>query len=44
LLTQGANFNIRFIAITQFASMVDKLVVKLAQQRYCGRTSEKNDM
>lgn len=44
LLTQGRNFKIRFIAITQFASMVDKLPVKMAQQRYFFRTSEKNDM
>lgn len=43
LLTQGRNFRIRFIAITQFPAMVDKLPVKLAQQRYFFRTSEKND-
>jgi DNA helicase HerA-like ATPase len=44
LLTQGGNFSIRFIAITQFLSMCDKLLVKLAQQRYMGRTSEPNDL
>ena len=43
-VTQGGNFGIRFIAITQFASMVDKLLVKMAQQRYFGRTSEYNDL
>lgn len=44
LLTQGGNFNIRFIAITQFPAMCDKLLVKLAQQRYLGKTSEPNDL
>jgi DNA helicase HerA-like ATPase len=44
LITQGANFNVSFIAITQFSSMVDKLPVKAAQQRYFGKTSEPNDI
>ena len=44
LITQGGNFGIRFVAITQFSSMVDKLVVKMAQQRYIGKTSEPNDL
>lgn len=44
LLTQAGNFNIRFIAITQFPSMCDKLLVKLPQQRYMGKTSEPNDL
>ena len=44
LLTQGRNFNIRFIAITQFASMVDKLPVKMCNQRYFFCTSEPNDL
>jgi len=44
MLTQGANFNIRFLAITQFPSMCDKLLIKLPQQRYMGRTSEPNDL
>lgn len=44
LITQGANFGIRFIAITQFSSMIDKLLPKMAQQRYIGKTSEPNDL
>jgi len=44
LLTQGANFNVSFVAITQFSSMIDKLPVKAAQQRYFGKTSEPNDL
>lgn len=44
LLTQGANFNVSFCVITQFASMIDKLPVKAAQQRFFGRTSEANDL
>jgi hypothetical protein len=44
LLTIGGNVNVRFVAITQFASMCDKLLVKMAQQRYFGKTSESNDI
>jgi len=44
LITQGGNFNIRFLAITQFPAMCDKLIVKPAQQRYRGKTSEPNDL
>jgi hypothetical protein len=44
LITVGANFNLSFIAITQFSSMIDKLLVKCAQQRFFGRTSEPNDL
>lgn len=43
LITNGRNFNIRFIAITQFPSMVDKLLIKTTRQRFFGWTSEKND-
>ena len=44
LITVGANFNIRFGLITQFPAMVDKAPVKIAQQRYFGWTTEKNDL
>lgn len=43
-LTQGANFGLSFIAITQFPALVDKLPLKSAQQRYFGKTSEPNDL
>jgi hypothetical protein len=44
LVTVGANFNLRFGLITQFPAMVDKAPVKIAQQRYFGWTTEKNDI
>ena len=44
LITVGANFNISFGLITQFAAEVSKLPVKATQQRYFGLTSEPNDI
>jgi hypothetical protein len=44
LLTQGANFGVRFMTITQFPSMMDKLPIKMSQQRFFGLTSEPNDL
>ena len=44
LATVGRNFNLRFIAISQFPSMVDKLLIKLCRQRYFAWTSEPNDL
>jgi len=44
LLTQGRNYKVRFGIITQFASMVDKDVMKYMKIRYFGWTSEKNDV
>jgi hypothetical protein len=43
LVTVGANFNLRFGAITQFPAALDKGVVKITQQRYFGWTTEFND-
>lgn len=43
-ITIGGNFNLSYIAITQFPALVDKTLVKAAQQRYFGLTSEKNDV
>jgi len=40
LVTSGRNFKIRFGLITQFASLVDKTVVKITKQRYFGYTDE----
>jgi hypothetical protein len=42
-VTIGGNYNLSFAAITQFSASVDKAIVKLAQQRYFGLTSEDND-
>lgn len=44
LVTNGRNFNIRYGVITQFPSMIDKLLVKMTRQRYFGWTSEPNDI
>jgi len=43
VVTVGANFNIRFGLITQWASMVDKKIVKFPKQKYLGYSDEKND-
>lgn len=43
LITTGANFNLRYGLISQFSSAVDKLAVKITQQRYIGATWEPND-
>jgi hypothetical protein len=43
-ITIGGNYHTSFLAITQFPAMVDKAIVKAAQQRYFGLTSEKNDV
>lgn len=43
LVTIGANFNLRFGAITQFPAALDKALVKVTQQRYFGWTTEYND-
>lgn len=43
LLTVGRNFGLRYLAISQFSSEVDKLLVKMSGQRWFGWTWEKND-
>jgi adenosyl cobinamide kinase/adenosyl cobinamide phosphate guanylyltransferase len=43
LLSNGRNFNLRAILISQVPSMVDKLPIKLTEQRVFGRLSEPND-
>jgi hypothetical protein len=41
--TVGGNYGLSFGAITQFSASVDKAIVKLAQQRFFGLTTEDND-
>lgn len=43
IATGGRNYNIRFEIVVQFASMVDKDVMKYMRQRYFGYTDEPND-
>ena len=44
LATVGRNFKIRVGVITQFASMIDKNILRFAGQRYFGWTDEYNDV
>lgn len=44
LVTNGRNFNVRYGVITQFPSMIDKLLIKMTRQRFFGYTSETNDV
>lgn len=44
LITVGRNYKLRYGLITQFPSMIDKLCVKMTQQRYFGYSDEKNDL
>jgi hypothetical protein len=44
MLTQGRNFKVRFICITQFASLLDKNAMRYMKQRYFGYTDEPNDV
>lgn len=44
LVSTGRNFNVRFIAISQVPSGIDKLPIKLCEQRFFGRLSEPNDV
>ena len=43
LITVGRNYKLRCGLVTQFASTVDKDVLKSCRQRYFGWTDEKND-
>jgi len=42
ILTVGRNINVSICAISQFPALIDKELVKNAQQIYIGTTSEKN--
>jgi hypothetical protein len=44
LISTGRNFRVRFIAISQVPSGIDKLPIKLCEQRFFGRLSEPNDL
>ncbi len=44
IYTVGRNFGIRCGLITQFPANVDKLAVKMAEQRYFFKTGEPNDL
>jgi hypothetical protein len=44
LMTQGRNFKVRFMCITQFAALLDKQAMRYMRQRYFGFTDEPNDV
>ena len=44
MMTQGRNFAVRFMAITQFSSLIDKTAMRYMKQRYFGFTDERNDV
>jgi hypothetical protein len=44
MMTQGRNFKVRFMCITQFASLIDKNAMRYMKQRYFGFTDEPNDL
>jgi hypothetical protein len=44
VMTQGRNFKVRFMCITQFAALIDKNAMRYMKQRYFGYTDEPNDV
>lgn len=44
VITVGRNYNVRFGIISQFPANIDKLPIKICQQRFFGLTTEKNDI
>jgi hypothetical protein len=44
LLSEGRNYNVRFMCITQFASLLDKTAMKYMRLRFFGYSSEPNDV
>ncbi|MCK4477350.1 hypothetical protein KAU88_02335 [Candidatus Bathyarchaeota archaeon] len=44
LASMGRNYKVRFCCITPFSANVDKMLIKIAQQRWFGWTSERNDL
>jgi hypothetical protein len=44
MMTQGRNYKVRFMAMTQFSSLIDKNVMRYMKQRYFGYSDEKSDV
>jgi len=44
LLTEGRNYNVRFACVTQFASLISKMVMKFMRIRCFGYADEPNDL
>jgi hypothetical protein len=44
LMSEGRNYDVRFMVITQFFASIDKTAMRYMKQRYFGYTDEKNDV
>jgi hypothetical protein len=44
LMSEGRNYNVRFMVITQFFASIDKTAMRYMKQRYFGYTDEPNDV
>lgn len=44
MMSQGRNYRVRVMCITQFSSMIDKKAMRYMRQRYFGATDEPNDV
>jgi DNA helicase HerA-like ATPase len=44
LMSEGRNYGVRFMVITQFFASIDKTAMRYMKQRYFGYTDEKNDV
>jgi len=44
LMSEGRNYGVRFMVITQFFASIDKMSMRYMRQRYFGSTNEPNDV
>lgn len=44
MMTQGRNYKVRFMCITQFSSLIDKTAMRYMTQRFLGNSNEPNDV
>jgi L-lactate utilization protein LutC len=44
LMSEGRNYGVRFMAITQFFASIDKMSMRYMRQRYFGSTNEPRDV
>jgi hypothetical protein len=44
LMSEGRNYGVRFMIITQFFASIDKMSMRYMRQRYFGSTNEPNDV
>jgi len=44
LMSEGRNYGVRFMVITQFFASIDKIAIRYMRQRYFGSTNEPRDV